>query len=85
MTEQKLIALGCKVWENYGKRRIYINDEHLEAVFGLKVERYKSGSIKHCELNGEKISNNKAFKLLLDKPYFDCIAQTWHSNLNPII
>lgn len=84
--EQKLLDLGCKVWEASNHKRIYINgDALLETVFGLKIERYKSGGLKSVELNGEKISNNKAFKLLNEKFYFDCVNQKWCAPINPII
>lgn len=86
MTENMLISLGCKVWEGGEHRRIYINtDEQFEAVFGLKVERYNGGGIKRVELDGDKLSNNKAFKILTEKHFFDCVAKKWHSSLTPII
>lgn len=32
--EQKLVEIGCTVWEKYGRKRVYINsDEEIEKVF----------------------------------------------------
>lgn len=84
--EQKLTNLGCSVWEKYGKKRIYFNDNQLAKVFGLVVARYKTGAIKNAELNGEKISNSKAGKIIANNPYFDCLSNSFVSaDLNPII
>ena len=82
--EQKLIEIGCTTWEKYGRKRIYINnDDQIEKVFGLSVSRYKSGMISSAFLNGEKISNSQACRLLTVKPYFDCLAGKWVSNIEP--
>ncbi|MBG3117433.1 hypothetical protein GHV30_17675 [Proteus mirabilis] len=85
--ESKLIKLGCAVWENYGKRRIYIDNEQLESVFGLRVNAYNTGNISNAFMNGEKVSNSRAYKLLSVKPYFDCVTNSWvhHEDLSPII
>ena len=83
--EQKLVEIGCAVWEKYGRKRIYINsDEEIEKVFGLSVGRYNSGWISSAYLNGEKISNSQARRLLAIKPYYDCIAGKWVSNIEPL-
>ena len=77
----RLFSLG-----KYGKKRIYFNDNQLAKVFGLVVARYKSGAIKNAELNGEKISNSKAGKIIANNPYFDCLSNSFVSaDLNPII
>ena len=70
--KDKLISLGLKVWEKGDMERIYINDGHLEAVFGLKLVLYKTNNICMAFLNGAKISNSKATKLVRGKKiYFD--------------
>ncbi|EOY6714382.1 TPA: hypothetical protein ACWMH2_000194 [Proteus mirabilis] len=86
-TTSKLIKLGCSVWENYGKRRVYINYDKLEAVFGLEIGFYNTGNISYAYMHGEKISNTSAYKLLSVKPYFDCVTNSWvhHEDLSPII
>lgn len=85
-TERVLKMHGLFTWSKNGLRRIYINGDYsVERIFGLRIERYKSGSIKHAFLNGEAISNNKAWKMLLHTPYYDCIAGKWvcHPDLVP--
>jgi hypothetical protein len=71
---EKLEALGLTHWVAGDHDRIYIKRDYFEKVFGLKIERYKSGSIKHAWLNGEKISNNKAWNYTYKNIYFDCKA-----------
>lgn len=85
-TESRLIELGGTTWEKGGNKRIYIDSpEFLEEFFGLVVEHYKTGSIKRAELNGEKLSNNKAHKLLSGAIYFDCKFHCFCGiNLDPI-
>lgn len=83
--ETSLTAIGCTVWEKYGRKRIYINsDDQIEKVFGLSVGRYNSGMISSAFLNGEKISNSQARRLLTVKPYFDCLSGKWVSNIEPL-
>lgn len=83
--ETSLTAIGCTTWEKYGRKRIYINsDDQIEKVFGLSVGRYKSGMISSAFLNGEKISNSQARRLLAIQPYYDCIAGKWVSNIEPL-
>ena len=75
--EKTLIEVGGRLWEKNGRRRIYINTNALEAVFGLSIERYKSGNVLSARLCGERISNTQAKAILRHKPYFDCIAESW--------
>ena len=77
--QETLENLGLQVWgKDIGKPRIYIeSDEHLRLVFGLDIERYKTGNIKNASVNGSKISNGKAHKILSKKIYFDCISETF--------
>lgn len=83
--ETSLTAIGCTVWEKYGRKRIYINsDDQIEKVFGLTVSRYNTGNICSAFLNGEKISNCQARRLLAIQPYYDCIAGKFVSRLNPL-
>lgn len=84
---QKLQDLGMTVWgAEFGKARIYINLEDMAAVFGLVINQYKTGSISSASLNGEKISNSRAYKLLGNKIYFDIAKQEFvGTELEPII
>lgn len=81
-TEQKLIDCGEFIWEKYGKRRIYLNTaESFKTFFGFEFSKYNSGNISRASLNGEKISNSKAAKILAEKHYFDCNTQQFVSSL----
>lgn len=82
--EEKLIGVGCYVWEKYGRKRIYINEDQLEKVFGLSISRYNSGWICSAFLNGEKISNSEARRLLAIKPYYDCLSGKFVGKLAPL-
>lgn len=77
-TEQKLEDLGIEAWERDDMKRYYINEAMFEAVFGLEIDRYNSGNICSAYLNGEKISNSRAGKLIGGKKiYFDAKTQKW--------
>lgn len=83
--EEKLVSIGCSVWEKYGRKRIYIDsDEEIEKVFGLSISRYNSGWICSAFLNGEKISNSEARRLLAIKPYYDCLSGKFVGKLAPV-
>ena len=83
--EEKLIGIGCDVWEKYGRKRIYINtDEELEKVFGLLIHRECSWWIEHAFLKGKKLSNYEVRCLLGNGPYYDCIAGKYVSKLAPV-
>lgn len=74
-TEQKLIELGASVWEKNSMRRIYINANLFSDVFALRITTYGTGNIRSAVLDGDKISNSKAYKLVSEKTYFDCVTQ----------
>lgn len=68
------------LWQKDGKSRIYIND--LPTLYGLSVQRYKTGNVQGATLRGQKLSNTKADKLLttltLGKVYFDLEDGQFH-------
>lgn len=76
-TAEKLEDIGVKAWERDGMKRYYINDDQLEAVFGLSIGRYKTGNISSASLNGEGISNSKAYKLIGRGIWYDANANSW--------
>ena len=84
-TIQKLEALGLTHWIKGDMDRIYIDDKDLKAVFGLKIEYYKTGNIKSAILNGDKLSNNKAYGLLRNRIYFDCKTNKFNTVLECIL
>lgn len=69
ITREQMIAIGGKPWQpKQGPERIYLNEWHEMA--GLEIERYHTGNIKSAYLDGEKISNIKAYNLANGKVYF---------------
>ena len=74
MTERQLNALlelGARRWTKGGKDRLYLSGA-LDDLFGLEVQRYKSGSIS--SVSG--MSNNKYRKMhaALDGVYINMIT-----------
>lgn len=70
MTEKMIKALESKGFHRWTKGdydRLYANAED----FGLYTETYNSGNIKYAELNGVKISNAAAGRILSAKIYID--------------
>ena len=70
MTENMIKALESKGFHRWTKGdydRLYANAED----FGLYTESYNSGNIKYAELNGVKISNAAAGRILSAKIYID--------------
>lgn len=76
-TAEKPEAIGNRAWERGEMKRYYINDDQLEAIFGLRIGRYNTGNISSASLNGEGISNSKAYKLLGRGIWYDAITDTW--------
>jgi len=73
-----LEAIGGNRWQKGEMDRVYIND--LVKWVGLEVKRYKTGNISYAELNGEKISNSRADKIMnrLDgKLWWDVVEGAW--------
>lgn len=76
-TAEKLEAIGIDAWERGEMKRYYVNDSQLEAVFGLSIGRYNTGNISSASLNGEGISNSKAYKLLGRGIWYDANTDSW--------
>ena len=79
MIVDDLLVLGGARWRRGDHDRVYMND--LERWSGLEVSRYGTGNISHARLDGERLSNTRARKLLarLDngKLYYDINAGAW--------
>jgi len=68
---EQLEAMGGKVWEKAGMRRVYFNDA--AALIGLSYSTYKTGNISSATLNGVAISNSECGRILakIGKIYWD--------------
>ena len=76
-TLSEALEIGGKEWKKSDTlHRIYFEGKALENLLGLEISRYNSGSISSAKLDGEKISNSRAWKMLLSKKYFDVVTGT---------
>lgn len=71
-TVEDLVAMGAKRWQKAGYDRLYLNEAGIKLA-GLEVSRYNTGNISSAKLNGEKISNSAANRILgsLNKAYIN--------------
>jgi hypothetical protein len=79
ITQQSLVAIGGKLWERDDKRRVYFND--LAEFLGLEVNRYNTGNVSSATLNGDKISNSQATRMLWaisGKLWWDAADEKFH-------
>ena len=66
---EKILSMNAgKIWEKYGKRRVYIQ---IETALNIDVQYYNTGNISSASMNGEGISNSKAQKILSGKCFID--------------
>lgn len=56
------------LWEKYNKKRLYLD---FAKIVNLEVDRYNTGNISSAYLEGEKISNSKAYKYIQGKAFID--------------
>lgn len=68
LTEEQTIDVlvgqfGGKLWENYGKRRVYFDAGSVARHGGLDWSSYGTGNISSARLNGSKISNSAAKRI----------------------
>ena len=85
---KRLDDAGLKKWtsgdgnrERYYVRNGKDGDKQINDLFGVEVERYNTGNIKYCAVDGEKISNGKARGIvyaLENGAYYDAKEGTWH-------
>lgn len=73
--ESKLVSMGFKVWEKYGKRRIYVNIEDFE-----KVTDFGCNERGQFTYRGYRLSPNLMKSLSRIRLYFDCDAQRWEAS-----
>ena len=75
----KIKELGNE-WQKGGHHRVYFND--LGTLYGIETGRYNTGNISSATLDGEKISNSQAKRLLQKlfyvKVWFDLTDGQFH-------
>lgn len=65
---EKATNKGLARWTKGDKDRLYFN---IADNGVLDIDRYKSGSIRSAYLDGEKISNSRANRILATRAYLD--------------
>jgi hypothetical protein len=74
-TEKKLYEIGGREWQKGSHHRIYFgNAKALKELIGLEVKYYKTGNVADAFLNGERISNSEARRILGTRGYYDVVA-----------
>lgn len=71
---QKLVELGGSEWRGGNNHRVYINEQAIKNILGLRVSKYKTGNVCSASINGKTISNSEATKIILAKIYYDVAA-----------
>lgn len=81
LTVENLIAIGGRLWEKNGMRRVYLND--WAALASLELSHYNSGNISSAAYQGEGISNRQASLILgaIDKVWYDAADGKLHARL----
>jgi hypothetical protein len=83
LTNAQIAALekkGFARWQKGSMDRLYINSTRI----GLTVEYYKTGNIHYAELNGEHISNSRAYSIKAAKNYVDVSDGSIHTDYSEI-
>jgi hypothetical protein len=64
----RLVEAGGKEWTGGTNHRVYFKPQN---ILCMEVECYKSGSLRNVTMNGERISNSKAGRIINAKLYVD--------------
>lgn len=77
-TVETMTAIGGRLWERNGMRRVYFNN--WADLAGLEVTLYNTGNISSASYKGDGISNSQAYKLggCIDKVWFDAADGKLH-------
>lgn len=69
--EEKLVEIGASIWENYGYKRIYLNEE---IVLGMGFKKVSSGKW----IKGEDCITSCDMKSIIARAYYDCDEESWN-------
>ena len=50
--------MALQHWEKYGKCRVYFDQNSVLSICGVEIERYKTGNVCSCYVNGASVSNS---------------------------
>jgi hypothetical protein len=73
MTKEKALELGGKEWKAGDKHRIYFTEEGKRRLYGLEGINVINGRPRKWLKDGEKISNNKVFSMMVRNTYYDVV------------
>lgn len=82
----RLYKSGLKKWTGGGgQERYYVGkgkdgDAQIKELFGVEVDRYNTGNIRSCKIDGEQISNSKARNIvysLQNGAYYNAVSGEW--------
>lgn len=82
----RLESSGLKKWKGGGgQERYYVGkgkdgDAQIKELFGVEVDRYNTGNIRSCKIDGEQISNSKARNIvysLQNGAYYNAVSGEW--------
>lgn len=83
LTDNQIAALenkGFSRWTKAGMDRLYIRSTRC----GLALDYYKTGNIHYAELNGEHISNSRAYAVKEAKNWIDVEDGSIHTPVDEI-
>lgn len=79
--------LGAKLFEKGDTKHLYFSTKTLCDLYGLKCRSYSSGRVSEATLNGEKISNSRAIRIItmfqFGKFHYDCNKKIFSSRTMP--
>ena len=69
------------------EERLYLDQDAACRFIGLAVQRYKSGGIKHATLDGERVSNTLAFRIVgsMHRAYYSVTTGKWYADRDDAI
>ena len=76
----RLVQAGGKEWTGGTNHRVYFKPQN---ILSMEVECYKSGSLRNVTMNGERISNSKAGRIINAKLYVDVMTGEVVTDLEP--
>lgn len=83
-TASVLIENGGREWKKGNYHRIYFDISTMSELYGLKYSTYGTGSISSAYLNGDKISNSEAYRIIssLRDIYYDVLTEKFNTPNN---
>lgn len=78
LTADMVVALGGRLWEKNGMRRVYLND--WTAFAGIEINRYRSGNVASASIGGRGVANGRIADIVgaIAKVWFDTVDNRIH-------